>query len=98
MEQLREIKTKYSLTGTLVVEYNGSNDEGWVGDVELASSDARQDVENAVYEILEQRYGGWEINEGSSGKVTIDFDKGTFKVSHDENVMSTRNVKSNGKF
>lgn len=63
----------------IVITYSGSNDEGYIEDVmpepgiaglEI-SHDLRQELEDAAYEVLESRYAGWEINEGSQGHLTV---------------------------
>jgi hypothetical protein len=63
------------------VEYSGSGDEGWINDIvsvdpELPEGMAfpgglYEKVERTAYEVLEANFGGWEINEGSYGVITI---------------------------
>lgn len=46
-------------------------------------------IENWCYDLLEQHFPGWEINEGSDGTIEIDVVKKTAMLLHDENVMRT---------
>lgn len=64
----------------VVIEYSGSNDEGWINDViaeglpdgvEL-SGDLEDTLKDTAYELLERHHGGWEINEGSVGQILVD--------------------------
>lgn len=95
MEQLKE---QYGLTGILEVTYSGSGDSGCIDGIEIARADAGTDIETFVYDQLETRFGGWEINEGSQGTMIIDFDKCTVKWSHQENVMETVETDSEESF
>lgn len=88
--KIKEIKERFKLTGTCEIEYSGSGDEGFIDEVPLDSEEAREAVESWAYDELAERYGGWEINEGSRGTITIDFDAGTFKIVHGEHVIETR--------
>jgi hypothetical protein len=64
----------------IVISYHGAGDEGWIEDItpepEVEGFDLAHDLykelEEAAYEILEENYGGWEINEGSTGHMTVD--------------------------
>ncbi len=67
--KVRELLKK-SKRNNFFVEYNGSGDSGWV---ELPP-DYPSELEDISYYLLE-RYGGWEINEGSQG--TIDHEWNT---------------------
>ena len=49
----------------------------------------REAIENWCYDLLEQHFGGWELNEGSDGTIELDIVKKTATMQHDENVMST---------
>lgn len=87
---IKEIKQKYGLAGSVCLTYAGSGDSGCIEDIDGNVSDkAREALEEWLYLELETRYGGWEINEGSSGTVTVDFDTGGIKWSHTELVEST---------
>lgn len=48
--------------------------------------DNKEYILSMIEEILPD---GWEINEGSSGTVTLDIDSGKIHISHDENITET---------
>ena len=80
----------------VVVEYSGENDEGYINEITCEPDDGainyRDDlyntVERAAYDLLSKEWGGWEINEGSSGKITIDVKERTTELKHGENVVT----------
>ena len=73
-DDLNDLKEK----GVTLVEitYNGGGDSGFIDeDMEVDSKETVKvsaGIENVCYNIL-QEFGGWEINEGSQGKITFDF-------------------------
>ena len=76
---------------TLVVNYSGQNDEGYVEemeptpDVDLDYGGELYDlIQQQAYDVLEQHCGGWEINEGSSGHITINVKERTALLHHGE--------------
>ena len=79
------------------IEYSGSGDEGYINDIipnpplpegmEM-SSVLFGSIERAAYDLLQEHYGGWEINEGSSGEIAIDVKAGKCFVSHGWTVES----------
>lgn len=81
----------------VVIEYHGSGDEGYIEDIwtEPAiegialSDDLESDLEQIAYDILEQQCGGWEINEGSQGTITIDVKARKTVLNHGENRIET---------
>lgn len=84
---------------TLKVTYSGSNDEGWVNDVQVLepelpdgvgiSDSLSESIRQQAYDVLERRYPGWEINEGSEGHITIRVDQRSAVLSHGQHVEST---------
>jgi hypothetical protein len=85
----------------IVAAFSGSGDEGWVNEVhyiadlktmaELEEKDIPAEHklgENAFYPLLP---AGFEINEGSSGTVTVDCKSGRAQVSTDWNQITTTN-------
>jgi hypothetical protein len=44
-------------------------------------------LEDVVYDILYDHYGGWEINDGSFGDVTFDATTGNMKIDFNERVV-----------
>ncbi len=80
-------------TRQIVCEYYGSGDSGDFENPVVTDSDAHElviskeldeTITNFMYDHLEKYHGGWEINEGSSGNITIDLMNRTIVVSHDE--------------
>lgn len=72
-------------TGT--VHYEGSGDSGYIeSDIQIGGEYEKLPdyVESWLYSALNQ-YGGWEINEGSQGDFTFDFNSGEISLEHGEN-------------
>lgn len=78
------------------LSYSGSGDEGYIDDYWFTPNldtphPVMQRLEDWAYDVLEQHFGGWEINEGSSGTITMDVVNQKATISHDENVIVTNN-------
>lgn len=62
-------------TNSIRIEYNGSGDSGELescyNDETNQIVDLDGEIEDICYEILNSEFGGWEINEGSSGEILI---------------------------
>jgi hypothetical protein len=85
------------------LRYDGGGDSGWIEDeIETENgitkfkkeTDADADgietnLENISYDLLELYYGGWEINEGSSGSINYNFQEQKVTMTHYQNVEST---------
>lgn len=86
----KEIKVKHNLAGVVTIEYDGSGDSGYINDVSIEPerdiSEAREDLESLAYELLENKFGGWEINSGSCGTITIDFATNKVRFNHNERI------------
>lgn len=57
----------------VVIDYSGGGDSGYVEgqyQSENGSGDVPAGIEDICYNLLED-FGGWEINEGSQGKITL---------------------------
>lgn len=71
--KLREFFSKEDLT-QITVTYNGSGDNGYIEGTYKTDDGKMGSVpgflEDISYELLED-FGGWEINEGSQGTITI---------------------------
>jgi hypothetical protein len=71
------------------IDYDGSGDSGWLNEQvnsDRGVKDLTSDMENIGYEVLELFHGGWEINEGSNGQMTFNFEDQTFTVNHYQNI------------
>ena len=69
--------------------YDGSGDSGWIDDnvnSDKGSKKSTNELENIAYEALELFHAGWEINEGSNGSMTFNFDDQTFTIEHYQNI------------
>lgn len=46
-----------------------------------------------AYDLLEAHYAGWELDEGSSGKITFEVSKRQGHIVHDARIVSTMTTK-----
>jgi len=88
------------------IEYNGSGDSGSIEDVAIdynkrsvtkeKGNKFEEILSDMCYEELEKHYGGWEINDGSSGVFHIEFDGRHIKywIDHSQNYMETEESSS----
>ena len=53
--------------GVLTLKYDGGGDSGYLEATFEEGPAVPNDIENWCYNKLEENFGGWEINEGSSG-------------------------------
>lgn len=87
--------------GDVHIEYNGASDEGWIGEItakalqgsaELAIPTGINDqIERWAYDVLENYHPGWEINEGSDGRIALNVSAKTASLSHNENLVTQKN-------
>jgi hypothetical protein len=75
--------------GICQVDFNGSGDSGYIEDSLLDSNGRRLQVptelENELYDFLENEHGGWENNEGSFGQFMINLPKKEIELYYTEN-------------
>ena len=45
-------------------------------------------LEDITYDMLEERHGGWEINDGQEGTFTFTFENNSMKINHDYTVFT----------
>jgi len=68
------------------VSFSGGGDSGELDQTGIESSFSNDQIrypdelENFFYEKLESSFGGWEINEGSSGKIILDRNNLTIEI------------------
>jgi len=78
----------------VIVHYSGYGDSGDIEHVEVKPSgkelqDDEEDIlSDLTFELLGARHGGWEINEGSNGTVSLDLKKGSIEHDHYTNYVS----------
>ena len=68
-------------SGLVYVKFDGNGDSGQIEQAEDESGsiiNVSANVEDWCYNQLESNYGGWEINEGSSGQFIFDLDNNTW--------------------
>ena len=69
---------------SIVVSYEGGGDDGYIEDKgegdDGVEYDLNEEMQNIVYRYLEQSFGGWENNEGASGKITVT--KNKIEIDH----------------
>lgn len=71
--------------GVYTARYSGGGDDGSIhDDVEFDGDDDYNESEykNYAYHILGDEYGGWEIDDGSEGKIIINTIEGTWEIEH----------------
>lgn len=81
---------------TVTVSYSGESDEGYINEITseppVDSLDYGDELYNLIqdqaYDVLEREHGGWEINEGSSGHITINVKERTAFLHHGTNVVT----------
>lgn len=89
-EGIAEIAAAHPEVTTGEIEWHGSGDEGGQESLHCAADESyvevnyllEKEVEEAIGEIIDFLYPGWEINEGGNGKATIDFVKRTAAIQH----------------
>jgi hypothetical protein len=79
----------------IFVDYNGGGDSGYIeGQFRSGnnSGDLSVEIEEIAYELLEE-FGGWEINEGSSGNIRMSNDE--IEIEHEWNVEIDNDIDLN---
>jgi hypothetical protein len=77
------MKNKYG--NKVILDYSGGGDDGYINN--YASSDTGERTVDSIledigYQLLSNYYSGWEINEGSDGKIAFDFKNQVFTIIH----------------
>tara|TARA_R110000796_G_scaffold161255_1_gene277963 strand:+ start:596 stop:1339 length:744 start_codon:yes stop_codon:yes gene_type:complete len=78
--------------GEVKWEFNGGGDSGFIeseeglADFTEGNIPMTKDLEDMCYRLLENNYGGWEINEGSSGFFTLDLDLEQLRLTYIEHI------------
>jgi hypothetical protein len=84
---IEQMKSDYG--NYCVCSYDGSGDSGWVQDMVDSGKGPKglnEVLEYICYDLLELFYGGWEINEGSNGRIDFNFQDQTVQLFHYQNV------------
>lgn len=80
----------------VTVEYNGGGDSGWWEEAAITREDGSEvkefDAETLATLLMDlyvnNHFGGWEINEGADGVITLNVETGAVEVEHRRNVMT----------
>jgi hypothetical protein len=73
----------------LTIDYSGGGDSGYLEDSFNSGDSVPAVVSDFCYNMLENRFGGWEINEGSQGNFEIDLDNKEITLNHTYNIDET---------
>jgi hypothetical protein len=79
--EIQKFLDEINSTG-VVIDYSGGGDSGYIEgqyQSENGSGDVPSGIEGICYDLLEE-FGGWEINEGSQGKISLT--KDSIDVNH----------------
>lgn len=80
------LKAKYDQLKELVIDYSGSGDDGYVEPISGIDDIDQDALERILYDVLP---GGWELEDGSSGRITINLVSGKIEWTHDDYYMET---------
>jgi hypothetical protein len=72
------------------LRYNGGGDSGYIEGTFENGEEVPAEVEDFCYRILEDNYGGWEINEGSQGSFFFDLNEKTINLEHEYNTEESK--------
>jgi hypothetical protein len=95
-------KAKLKALGVVKVcaSYNGEGDSGCIEDVAAMDNEGaivvipasiKKELNELCYAKLEEKHGGWEINDGSDGHITFDLVKNKLTIDHNERIVETEN-------
>jgi hypothetical protein len=79
--EIQKFLDEINSTG-VVIDYSGGGDSGYIEgqyQSENGSGDVPSEIEDICYDLLEE-FGGWEINEGSQGKISLT--KDSININH----------------
>lgn len=74
---------------SVTAEYDGYADEGAINDIDLTpepttpiDASLNATLRDFFYDLLEERFGGWENNDGAFGEFTWDLQTDTIRHEH----------------
>jgi hypothetical protein len=73
-ESVNQVFEEFGYDGEIMIDYEGSGDDGYINNtmkINGVEQDLNEEIEEIVYNVLGNFYGGWENNDGSKGMVTI---------------------------
>lgn len=71
-DEIKESGARPDGNGLVVLDFNGSGDSGYIEGSFSTGGSVPPSIENWCYDVLENNFGGWEINEGSQGYFNFD--------------------------
>ena len=80
---INEMKNMYG--DKVILTYYGGGDDGWIEGNVVSDGDSNELdslLEDVAYRMLEKYYSGWEINEGSDGKIIFNFENKEALIEH----------------
>lgn len=90
-EILQTVKDVSEGLNLMELRYNGSGDSGYIEGTFENGEPVPAGIEDYCYRILEDNYGGWEINEGSQGAFYFNLNEKTITLEHQYNTEETQN-------
>lgn len=88
LHQLRELGVE-----AVLAQYDGCGDSGQIESLDFGPAKVpghlATSVKDLFYEVLEELYAGWEINEGAFGQFEWDLQTDKIKLEHSMRVEST---------
>ena len=97
LHEIMESGTRPDSNGVLQLDYNGSGDSGFIeSSFSGGGGQVPANIEDWCYQVLENNYGGWEINEGSQGYFVFDTKNNTIELelTYNELVEETEDILS----
>ena len=80
--------------GNITFEFYGGGDSGYIEDRGVSDFDGNttlyEPAEDIFYRMLNYNFGGWEINEGSSGDCIIDMDLEQLELNFNQNYEESK--------
>jgi hypothetical protein len=74
--------------GIIELFYDGGGDSGYINSDFSDGQNVPESIRSWCYYVLEKNFGGWEIEAGSNGSFTIDFNNRNILLNHGWNVES----------
>ena len=92
LHEIMESGARPDSNGVLQLDYNGSGDSGFIeSSFDDGGGRVPANIEDWCYQVLENNYGGWEINEGSQGYFLFDTKNNTIELELTYNELTEEN-------
>lgn len=88
-EKSEEVDPVVDLGECVVVVGRRFVNSGWEDVIETKKFTLEEAAEQIAYDVLEQKYGGWEINEGSFGTIHFDIDERKVRCEFNQRAVET---------